>query len=353
MLGEAIANHFLTLSQQAELLISRGMGSKDGLSTEQLREAIGERLRHINYHRLSQYWKRMYIPAEGADSHAFQPETYWEDVVALYMFDRRLRNLLFDAIARIEISLRSCVAHQWALSTQCFTPYSRVAHHGLSREYTAKPEPDENGNVKWSPYEYMLRKAQENFDAAKKRGLISGRRAKVADVSFFPVWEFVEFCTFGAVDTLLSRGLKFRIRASIAQAYGFSSCDEFVSVIALIHDVRNACAHQGRIWNREWKTIRGNPRVPKMLLPEWHLVWDADTREWIRGQGAVLVADTKRTAGALTYCGLLLQRIAPNSGWRERCRQFLADEKNRAYIQDLGFHPEWESHPLWREVVAY
>lgn len=347
MLAETMTNRFLTLSQQAELLISRGMKSKVGLSTEQLREAISEKLQHINYHRFSQYWNRMYIPATGVDGHTFEQETYWEDVVALYMFDRRLRNLLFDAIARIEISLRSCVAHQWALSTQCFTPYSRVAHFGLSREYTAKPEPDENGNVKWSPYEYMLRKAQENFDAAKKRGLVTGRRAKVADVSALPVWEFVEFCTFGAVDTLLSRGLKFRIRADIAQTYGFTSCDEFVSVIALIHDVRNACAHQGRIWNREWKTIRGNARVPKMYRPEWHLVWDAVKREWVCGQGDALVTDTKKTAVALTYCCLLLQKIAPNSGWKKRCRQFLTDEKNQAYIRDLGFHPEWASHPFW------
>ena len=138
------------------------------------------------------------------------------------------------------------------------------------------------------------------------------------------------------------------VKLAVAHTFGFADVQEFTSVISLLHSVRNECAHQGRIWNREWKTLKGNPSVKAAHRTEWRLVWDAGRREWVCGQGDALVSDTKKTAVALTYCCLLLQKIAPNSGWKERCRQFLSDEKNQAYIKELGFHPQWESHPFWR-----
>ena len=39
--------------------------------------------------------------------HLFKPNSKFEDVIALYNFDRELRILLFDAIEKIEISLRT------------------------------------------------------------------------------------------------------------------------------------------------------------------------------------------------------------------------------------------------------
>lgn len=40
-------------------------------------------------------------------NHIFKPNTKFEDVIALYNFDRELRILLFDVIERIEIGLRT------------------------------------------------------------------------------------------------------------------------------------------------------------------------------------------------------------------------------------------------------
>ena len=44
---------------------------------------------------------------DGSLSNDFIPGTTWNDINSLYRFDRKLRLLVFDAIERIEIALRT------------------------------------------------------------------------------------------------------------------------------------------------------------------------------------------------------------------------------------------------------
>ncbi|MCK7539777.1 MAG: Abi family protein [Marinilabiliales bacterium] len=41
--------------------------------------------------------------------HTLKPDTWFEDIIDRYNFDRHLRLILFDAIERIEIALRTKV----------------------------------------------------------------------------------------------------------------------------------------------------------------------------------------------------------------------------------------------------
>ena len=69
----------LTFEQQADLLIDRGMGGD--------RSLLIERLKVVNYYRLSAYW----YPFRDPDD-SFQPDTAFETVWERYVFDRRLRS---------------------------------------------------------------------------------------------------------------------------------------------------------------------------------------------------------------------------------------------------------------------
>jgi abortive infection bacteriophage resistance protein len=61
-------------------------------------------LEHISYYRLAGYWWPM---QSDKINHTFKENSKFEDVIALYNFDRELRVLLFDVIEKIEISLRT------------------------------------------------------------------------------------------------------------------------------------------------------------------------------------------------------------------------------------------------------
>lgn len=61
-------------------------------------------LSHVSYYRLAGYWWSM---QEDKKNHIFKPNSYFSNIVNFYNFDRELRIVLFDAIEKIEISLRT------------------------------------------------------------------------------------------------------------------------------------------------------------------------------------------------------------------------------------------------------
>lgn len=90
-----------THRQQIALLQSRGMLVDDV-------EQAGQRLKHLNYYRLSAYW----LPFEADhNNHQFQKNVRFRDVLDLYAFDRELRLLVLDGIESIEVSVRSQLAY--------------------------------------------------------------------------------------------------------------------------------------------------------------------------------------------------------------------------------------------------
>ena len=59
---------------------------------------------NISYYRLLGYW---WNTQNGFANHTFHSNTYFEDILDRYNFDRHSNLILFEAIERIEISLRS------------------------------------------------------------------------------------------------------------------------------------------------------------------------------------------------------------------------------------------------------
>ena len=101
-----------SIQEQIDLLKSRGMLITDEALTKQ-------HLSRIGYYRLSGYYyafrKRIPVPnmpkLNKKVLDEFIPDVTLKDVVDLYVFDKRLRLLVVDALERIEIAMRSNIAH--------------------------------------------------------------------------------------------------------------------------------------------------------------------------------------------------------------------------------------------------
>lgn len=85
------------IQDQINLLKVRGMIFKDEAAAPHF-------FANISYYRLKGYWWDM---QDDPAQHTFKADTYFEDIIDRYNFDRQLRLLLFDAIERIEIALRT------------------------------------------------------------------------------------------------------------------------------------------------------------------------------------------------------------------------------------------------------
>lgn len=95
----------LSLTEQVERLQQRQLIIQDTAKAEHY-------LAHIGYYRLSAYWLPFEQPTQSGETsrnHQFKPNTRFEDVIQLYVFDRKLRLLVMEAIERIEVSVRA----QW------------------------------------------------------------------------------------------------------------------------------------------------------------------------------------------------------------------------------------------------
>ena len=95
-----------TIGDQIALLKQRGMLFRNEASAPHY-------LENISYYRLKGYWWDLQA---DYTSHTLKPNTFFEDIVDRYNFDRHLRLILFDAIERIEIALRTKMIYHLALS---------------------------------------------------------------------------------------------------------------------------------------------------------------------------------------------------------------------------------------------
>lgn len=71
-------------------------------------------LSNISYYRLRAY---TYPFQDNCDpNHPFNVPVTFEQIIELYQFDRKLGQLIFNALEKIEIALRTQIIYQWAMA---------------------------------------------------------------------------------------------------------------------------------------------------------------------------------------------------------------------------------------------
>lgn len=123
------AKKWISIDDQVDLLTrGKGFGCNNVDDLKRSLETIG-------YYRLSAYWFP-YKTSSGDGKTVFREGTTFDEIMRTYEFDRRLRLLMFEAVARIEVFLRSRLAYFAAKEDGTFG-YPDSARTKLSREYSA------------------------------------------------------------------------------------------------------------------------------------------------------------------------------------------------------------------------
>ena len=97
----------IPISEQILKLKQRGLEFKDEAKAAHY-------LSNISYYRLRAY---TYPFQDNINpNHPFIKKVSFEEIIQLYVFDRQLRLLIFNAIEKIEIALRTQIIYQYALA---------------------------------------------------------------------------------------------------------------------------------------------------------------------------------------------------------------------------------------------
>lgn len=290
----------LTLDEQADLLLSRGMIGDKSL--------IIQRLSFVNYYRLSGYW----YPFRISDN-SFKSGTTFEYVWQRYVFDRHLRLMIMDAIERIEVAVRSKLAYHHA---HLYGPFA----------YANSP----SSFPKFSSNEYTKLITHINKETERSREIfVEHFHRKYGDThSYLPVWMVTEVMTFGTVLSFY-RGSSRKIKQGIASIFGLPD-RVFESWLLSLTAIRNMCAHHGRLWDQ---VLGYKPLIPhRDDYPDWHQ--------------PVEVANN-RIFGILTICKYCMDIIAPQSHWPDRLHDLLGRFPEIPKTS-MGIPDDWSNCPIWK-----
>lgn len=261
-------------------------------------------LANVSYTRLKNY-----LTALMADrkSHRFRPGATFENAYALYGFDRRLRELIFHEMEKIEISIRTRVA---------------FASNGSEKGYWFL-NPDHFKSERG--HERILKHLKYELERTDNEGILNFREKYSNE--FPPSWLLLEATSMGTLAAIYDELGDQQMRENIASYYGMSP-RTFSSWVHHLVSVRNNCAHHNRVWN-------STPNV-KPLLPE------GLTRPFPN------LREQDRYHIYMTFCILkyFQDAVKPENTFAQRLKGLIGNFK-MVKATDMGFPKDWKEHKYW------
>lgn len=312
---------FKSVDDQIAILQDRGMEICDD-------EFARRALREIGYYRLSGYsYPYRAVQAEtGLLSDNFIEGTTIEKVVKLYRFDQELRAVTGLQLAKIEIVLRVMISHELGR----VDPYIHLSPHKFGKKAWDKV------NVRpTEQYSEWLDKYSLSVVRSNEDSVIHYKKKYDA---ILPVWVAVYVLDWGGL-RLLYGFARDEQRKAIAQQLNISE-SQLSSWLHCLNEVRNVCAHHGRLYSRTF------PKSP-MLTGEDHelgflrrFVLD-DAKEGNRKE------KKGKCFAQFTIIQYLLSKMNLEgiNDLPHLLHKF--PEVSPVSVKDLGVPENWEELPLW------
>lgn len=285
----------LTYEEQLEILISRGLIVKDKSFAISV-------LNRVSYYRLSAYC----IPFQNQKD-CFNENVTFQNVYDLYRFDHDLRMIVFDALERIEIAIRTSMTYY-------------LAHHFSAFGYIKK----ENFHSSFNHENWLL--AVEEEIGRSRENFIMHYKAKYAKSKHFPIWMASEVFSFGRLSQLFS-ALHFKDQKEIARKYNVPR-DVFRSWLHTLVYARNLCAHHSRLWNRVFAI--------KPTLPQKSVEWNNP-----------FTINNSKSIALFTIIHYLLTQIRSSYSCKEKLI-LLFDQNQLINPKSMGFPDNWQEHKIWQ-----
>ena len=301
-----------TIENQITLLKQRGMLFRDEVFAANL-------LKNISYYRLKGYWWDM---QSNCTLHTFKPDTYFENIIDRYDFDRSLRLILFDAIERIEIALRTKMIYHLSIS-----------HNSLWYLNTSLFENtivNVNGRTK-TLHRNITEELQRELDRSQEI-FMKDHRDRYPD-KHADAWKALEVASLGTLSKLY-KCLQNQLpeKASIANEMGLNSTAVLSSWLESITYIRNIIAHHSRLWSRNMakKPIDqlNNPSGKWFISP-------------------LIPVQSKKVFLIISCMIYLCNKIAPEHQIKSKILR-LFEIYPSIPLYKLGFLNDWDKEPIWK-----
>ena len=290
----------LSISEQIELLKSRDLNIADLSKAAKF-------LEEVSYFRFVQYLRPM---EADKSTHQFKPNSRFEDAVALYNFDIELRDLMFKAVQRLEIALRTKIIQEFSLA------------HGPFWFFDTSLADDEHKFIEnMNSIDRELQRSKEDF--------IKEHRRNYDKPIFPPAWKTLELASFGTLSKLYYNFSDKKLKKRVARQFNLPQHEVLESWMRSVTVLRNCCAHHSRLWNRY---LSNAPQMNASLRGAWVNIDGVDANK----------------VYAIACCiAYWLDSMGYGLDFKNELKSLLV-----SYPQvdpaAMGFPENWISEPLWR-----
>lgn len=280
-------------------------------------------LRHIGYYRLSAYVRSF----EGSDRDVLRPGVSFDDVLSLYVFDRKLRLHVLDAIERVEVALRAALNDRMSLLAG--PHWYEQPEHFSRRDTQSRLLREVDEMLK----QQRIRRPERGLSGDRFESALDHYVAHYDEPERPPTWIVFEEVSLGTTRAVFESLSDSEVQSAIAQSLG-THVPVLNSWLKSYQRVRNICAHHGRLWNRGLGVY---PKMPRSSS----IRWLEDPSDFIKYPWR-----RQRLYPVLVSLQTILHTISPRSTWGARLHELL-----EAYpdvpLRALGIPEAWFDDPFW------
>ncbi len=267
---------------------------------------------NISYYRLRAYTYPFQDNSEESDHEFTRNDIYFNDIIDLYCFDRRLRLLIFNAIEKIEVAVRAKIVQVYAESTH-------DSHWYLDR------------SLYRFGYEDLMEHIKADVDRSNE-DFIKHYKNKYANPPMPPSWMALEVISFATLSRLY-QALKLDDRKKfIAKEFGLPKVEILENWLHAISNLRNCCAHHSRVWNRRFMV---------------HLKLPYNTSYPFMDRGTINDLRDNKLFAVLSCVAYILNIISPGNEFKTNVKRLLKSDCRLLLLKDMGFPKNWQSLPVW------
>lgn len=164
----------------------------------------------------------------------YENDASFNDVQALYYFDRELRNIFFRYLCEVEVFMRQLISYNF-----CFR------HGELQTQYLNKNNYDISSPAKKAAVDKLIKTLTYQANVDTKHSYLVHQRKRYNNV---PLWVAMNALTFGQISKFYSL-LKIKMKEDIAQEFPNLSTDVLETYLDRLCLIRNTCAHNERLYS--------------------------------------------------------------------------------------------------------
>lgn len=239
---------FKTFNQQLTILRNRGMIVPTDGSPKRF-------LEQENYYNVINGYKDLFLCKDNHGNklvpETYLPNTHFNELKALFLFDRELRFLFLKYLLIFENSFKTTISYEFSQKYPKANSYLEIVNYR---------DDDPKGVLK--QISILTKTIHDNVGA---KGAI---KHYIEEHGSVPLWVLVNYLTIGNLSYLYS-ALKDSEKNVIAKYYSDKyekqykptsplriSSEDMESALKIFNLVRNQCAHDERLFNSDYKNIR-------------------------------------------------------------------------------------------------